>query len=209
MIQALHLRSVVLACAVALGSLTAAHAQKSIHKPATKPTIAAPQGLSLEQITKMYVLEDLPSVDEYLTARNWRFSKSEAGEEYDQVIYIHKSASGVTDSGLNIFLCNSAENTFCAKHSIHEGQTSQHVYVLMYIVKKPVFDYLKRKIREGVAPTGSRTGKNTLTTIFASEEYSFEFITDNSEVIPSYIVKFRDLVKQDGDTEKHEEVEQE
>jgi hypothetical protein len=170
-----------------------ASAQKApTRKPvARKP--AAQSTVSLKNIATIYRLRELPALDEYLTARKWRFVNSESETGVDQVVYNLHSAGGIFIGKLNIFLCNNEESGHCIRPELHV-ETSQHIYRVDYRLPKPIFDKLKAEARTWGSPTASQVGDRMITTIYKADYIFWGFRTENPEYSsPKYSVIFGDV----------------
>lgn len=180
--------SYCLLCWFLLFGAQSVQAQKTYHKP-VHPAPTLP--ITVEQIIKLYNCQGVASADEYLTAHNWRFSKSQAGDDIDQATYIH-SGPGGSDAILSLYLCNTASNGFCTKSEIHEGTTMQHIYLIYIKTSKTNFEALKRKVNSIEPATATRLHDNKITTIYEGDEKQFEFEVDNSGDYTTYYTTFRD-----------------
>jgi hypothetical protein len=199
--QQLRLPSLLLFCTLTIGSLTSAYAQKApVRKPAAITKAVAPQGLTMQQFLNIDNLIYLPSVDEYLTTRNWQFIESKPGTEYDKVAYKRKSP-GFSDAILLVSFCSQASNSFCFNPSIHDGQQSQHVFAITYVTNKAVYEKIKAEVKTTLQLTNSIVKENKITTVYQGNSYQFRFSVDTSGGTTDYLVSYKELEQETDDSE--------
>lgn len=184
---------------IAFFSLITSHqvsAQKAIaHKPAAKPSAkAVPFNLLTEvQLYELYDKVNVPAADEYLTNRKWRFNNSESRDSVDAITYSHTDMNGVTNGAINIFLCNSANNSFCIFPSFHKDNTRQHIFQINYGIGKSAFDILQASIRSRLDATYSKIGDNKIVTTYVFKRVRFICTIEKEDDDTKYRINFGDV----------------
>jgi hypothetical protein len=154
------------------------------HKSVVKTVIKQPMytGLTLENIVKLYLFEQLPDLDEYLTSRKWSLGEVAHNDTIDKVKYNHHSISN-GDEYLNVFFCNTSKENMCAKPDIHKIK-NQHIMQVIYIVNKKTFDRLQSDIRAFGKSTDSQISDNDIAIMYKVDKRQFVFRTILEKGVP-------------------------
>lgn len=136
---------------------------------------ASAQTLSLSQLIAIRDLTDLPTINDYLTAKGWEFDQSEPGDSIDQIVWLHKTAAGRGDASLNILMCNTCGNAFCDKCYIHQaGNGGQHAYTLFYQPNKTAFMLIKQQAAAAKMEVKTMLYPKAINTVYTGANYQLQ-----------------------------------